>query len=161
MIPRCIAKTGDSRVKTIVRLFAAAVLSTAILIPAFAEQPAAHPVADWIKSGVIYEINPRTFSATGDFRGIEQRLDDLHDLGVTILWIMPINPVGQAKKKGSVGSPYAVQDYYAINPSFGTKDDLKSLVAAAHKRGFKIIIDVVANHTAWDSVLMKHPEFYK
>jgi glycosidase len=74
---------------------------------------------------------------------------------------MPIHPVGQAKKKGSIGSAYAVQDYYAINPSYGTKDDFKRLVSEAHQRGLKVIIDIVANHTAWDSVLMKHPEFYK
>jgi len=148
-------------VKKIVRILAVAVLSIALIRPICAEQPAAHPVSPWIKAGVIYEINPRTFSATGDFRGIEQRLGDLHDLGVTILWLMPIHPVGQAKKKGSAGSPYAVKDYYGINSSYGTKEDLKSLVGAAHQRGFRIIIDIVANHTAWDSVLMKHPEFYK
>jgi glycosidase len=142
-------------------LFATAVLILTLLVPLFAEPPAAHPVADWIKSAVIYEVNPRTFSATGDFRGIEQRLDYLHDLGVTIVWLMPIHPVGQAMKKGSIGSPYAVQDYYGINPAYGTKDDLKRLVSEAHQRGLKVIIDIVANHTAWDSVLMKHPEFYK
>ncbi|HEV2729251.1 MAG TPA: alpha-amylase family glycosyl hydrolase, partial [Terriglobales bacterium] len=130
-------------------------------LPLFGEQPAAHPVADWIKSGVIYEVNPRTFSSSGDFRDIEQRLDYLHDLGVTIVWLMPIHPLGQVKKKGTIGSPYAVQDYYGVNPSYGTKDDLKHLVSEAHKRGLKVIIDIVANHTAWDSVLMKHPEFYK
>jgi glycosidase len=132
-----------------------------LLATAFAQQPAPHAVADWVRSGVIYEINPRTFSATGNFRGIEQRLDSLQDLGVTILWIMPVNPVGQLKKKGTLGSVYAVQDYYGINPAYGTKDDLKRLVAETHKRGMKIVIDVVVNHTAWDSVLMKHPEFYK
>ena len=147
--------------KKIGRLSSVVALSLALLLSAFAEQPAAHSLADWIKSGVIYEVNPRTFSAAGDFRGIEQRLDYLKDLGVTILWIMPIHPVGQAKKKGSIGSAYAVQDYYAINPSYGTKDDFKHLVNETHKRGLKIIIDIVANHTAWDSVLMKHPEFYK
>ena len=147
--------------KTIGRLFSVVSLSLGLLLTALAEQPATHPIADWIKSGVIYEVNPRSFSAAGDFRGIEQRLDYLKDLGITILWIMPIHPVGQAKKKGSIGSAYAVQDYYAINPSYGTKDDFKHLVNEAHKRGLKIIIDIVANHTAWDSVLMKHPEFYK
>ena len=148
-------------VKRTARPFVLLLVSLALLLPVFAEQSAGHPVPDWIKSAVIYEINPRTFSATGDFRGIEQRLDYLKDLGVTILWIMPIHPVGQVKKKGSLGSAYAVQDYYAINPSYGTKDDLKRLVTEAHRRGLKIIIDIVANHTAWDSVLMKHPEFYK
>ncbi len=147
--------------KKITRPSAVAVLGITLFLTAFAEQPAAHPVADWIKSGVIYEINPRSFSATGDFRGIEQRLDYLKDLGVTILWLMPIHPVGQVKKKGSLGSAYAVKDYYAIDPSYGTKEDLKRLVGEAHQRGLKVIIDIVANHTAWDSVLMKHPEFYK
>ena len=143
------------------RLLAIAALILALLSPLSAQPTAAHPIPDWIKSAVIYELNPRTFSATGDFRGIEQRLDYLHDLGVTIVWLMPIHPVGQAKKKGTFGSPYAVQDYYGINPAYGTKDDLKRLVSEAHQRGLKVIIDIVANHTAWDSVLMKHPEFYK
>lgn len=71
-------------------------------------------------------MNPRTFSAAGDFRGVEQRLDYLKDLGVTILWIMPIHPVGRAKKKGSIGSADAVEDYYAINPSYGTKHDFQT-----------------------------------
>jgi cyclomaltodextrinase len=147
--------------KRIIRVLTIAFVSAILLQSALAEQPAAHAVAEWIKSAVIYEVNPRTFSATGDFRGIEQRLDYLKDLGVTVVWIMPIHPVGQAKKKGSIGSAYAVQDYYAINPSYGTKDDFRRLVSAAHQRGLKVIIDIVANHTAWDSVLMKHPEFYK
>ncbi len=133
--------------KRIVRPFAIVILGITLLRPVFAEPPAAHPVSDWIKSAVIYELNPRTFSATGDFRGVEQRLDYLKDLGVTIIWIMPIHPVGQAKKKGSIGSAYAVQDYYAINPSYGTKDDFKRLVSEAHQHGLKVIIDIVANHT--------------
>ncbi len=126
-----------------------------------AQQPDARVSADWVKSGVVYEINPRTFSASGDFRGIEPQLPRLKRLGVTILWLMPINPIGQVKKKGSIGSPYAVRDYMAINPDYGTGADLKHLVQSAHAQGFKIIIDIVANHTAWDSVLMKHPEYYK
>ena len=147
--------------KKTIRALVFAVLSTILLARVLAEQPSAHPVADWIKSAVIYEVNPRTFSATGDFRGIEQRLDYLKDLGITVVWIMPIHPVGRVKSKGSIGSPYAVQDYYAINPAYGTKDDLKHLVKGAHQRRLKVIIDIVANHTSWDSVLMKHPAFYK
>jgi 1,4-alpha-glucan branching enzyme len=107
-----------------VRALAVPLLIAVLLTVAVAEQPAAHTVADWIKSAVVYEVNPRTFSATGDFRGVEQRLDYLKDLGVTVVWIMPIHPPGKLKKKGSIGSPYAVQDYYAINPAYGTKDDL-------------------------------------
>jgi len=126
-----------------------------------AQQPNARPSADWVKSGVVYEIYPRTFSPSGDFRGIEAQLLRLQKLGVSVLWLMPVHPPGQLKKKGSMGSPYAVRDYYAINPDYGTAADLKDLVQAAHAHGFKIIIDIVANHTAWDSVLMKHTEYYK
>lgn len=121
----------------------------------------ARPSAPWVRSGVVYEINPRTFSASGNFKGVEAGLPHLEQLGVTILWLMPIHPIGQLNKKGNIGSPYAVRDYDAINPDYGTAADLKHLIAAAHQRGFKVIIDIVANHTAWDSVLMKHPEYYK
>jgi GH15 family glucan-1,4-alpha-glucosidase/glycosidase len=122
---------------------------------------AQRPVQDWVRDGVIYEIYPRAFSQHGNFNGITARLDELKDLGVTIIWLMPIHPIGQEKKKGTIGSPYAVRDYYAINPDYGSADDLKRLVREAHARGMKVIIDIVANHTSWDSVLMKHPEFYK
>ena len=142
------------------RLFTATVLLVAAAL-CFGQQPDARPSAAWVKSGVIYEINPRTFSPTADFRGVEAQLPSLKKLGVTILWLMPIHPVGQLKKKGSIGSAYAVRDYYAINPDYGTAADLKHLVQTAHAAGFKIIIDIVANHTAWDAVLMKHPEYYK
>src|ERR1041385_1293040 len=126
-----------------------------------AQQPVARPVRDWVRDGVIYEIYPRAFSQQGNFNAITARLDELKDLGVTILWLMPIHPIGQEKKKGTIGSPYAVRDYYGINPDYGTADDLKRLIREAHARGLKVIIDIVANHTSWDSVLMKHPEYYK
>lgn len=121
----------------------------------------ARSLQPWVRDGVIYEIFPRAFSPEGNFNGITQQLDRLKDLGVTILWLMPIHQIGQEKKKGSIGSPYAVRDYYSINPDYGTKEDLQRLIKEAHKRGLKIIIDIVANHTSWDSVMMKHPEFYK
>src|SRR5947209_1674122 len=116
--------------------------------------------AAWARDGVIYEIYPRDFSEQGNFAGVTAQLDRLKELGVNILWLMPIHPIGQEKKKGPVGSPYAVRDYYAINPDYGTAGDLKRLVAEAHRRGMKVIIDIVANHTSWDSVMMKTPEFY-
>ncbi len=97
---------------------------------------------------MIYEIFPRQFSAKGDFNGVTAQLDRLKELGVTILWLMPVHPIGQEKKKGAVGSPYAVKDYYAVNPDYGTKEDLKRLIAETHRRGMKIIIDIVPNHTA-------------
>ena len=140
-------------------------LLTVVLLCAFCvqiyPQQSARPVRDWVRDGVIYEIYPRAFSQQGNFNAITARLDELKDLGVTILWLMPIHPIGQEKKKGTIGSPYAVRDYYAINPDYGTAADLKRLVREAHARGLKVIIDIVANHTSWDSVLMKHPEFYK
>ena len=134
----------------------------------FAQQPtrdvskeSARSTPNWVRDGVIYEIYPRAFSPQGNFNGITTRLDDLKSLGVTILWLMPLHPIGQEKKKGTIGSPYAVRDYYGINPDYGTAADLKRLIREAHARGLKVIIDIVANHTSWDSVLMKHPEFYK
>lgn len=134
---------------------------------AFAQQPTrdfsketARSSPDWVKDAVIYEIFPRQYSQKGDFNSITADLDRLKNLGVTVLWLMPIHPIGKLKAKGSVGSPYAVQDYYAINPDYGTKTDLQKLVAEAHRRGLKVIIDIVANHTAWDSVMMKNKSFY-
>ena len=133
-----------------------------------AQQPArdvskerARPTRDWVRDGVVYEIYPRAFSSQGNFTGITARLDELKSLGVNILWLMPIHPIGQEKKKGTIGSPYAVRDYHGINPDYGTGEDLKKLINEAHRRGMKVIIDIVANHTSWDSVLMKHPEFYR
>jgi len=114
----------------------------------------------WVRDAVVYEIFPRAFSQEGNFEGVTRQLDRLRDLGVTVLWLMPIHPLGQEKKKGSIGSPYAVRDFYAVNPDYGTKEDLKRLVAEAHRRGLKVIIDIVANHTSWDSVMMKSPQFY-
>ena len=121
----------------------------------------ARPAPPWLRSSVIYEIFPRNFSKEGNFNGITARLDELHDLGVNVLWLMPIHPLGEKLRKGSLGSPYAIKDYYAINPDYGTEADLKRLVAEAHRRGMKVILDLVANHTAWDSVMMPHAEFYK
>lgn len=121
----------------------------------------ARQIREWVREGVIYEIFPRDFSKEGNFNGVTARLDDLKNLGVTILWLMPIHIMGTEKKKGTIGSPYAVRDYYSINPDYGTKDDLKRLVGETHRRGLKIIIDIVANHTSWDNVMMKSPEFYR
>ena len=133
----------------------------------FAQQPTrdfsketARPSPDWVKDAVIYEIFPRQYSNKGDFNSITADLDRLKNLGVTVLWLMPIHPIGKLKAKGTVGSPYAVQDFYAINPDYRTKEDFKKLVVEAHRRGLKVIIDIVANHTAWDSVMMKTKGFH-
>jgi cyclomaltodextrinase len=121
---------------------------------------AARTAPDWLRDGLVYEVFPRAFSARGDLNGVTAQLDRLKDLGVNVVWLMPIHPMGREKAKGSLGSPYAVRDFDAINPDYGTPDDLRKLVAAAHRRDMKVFIDIVANHTAWDSVLMRHPDWY-
>jgi len=126
----------------------------------YADRPA-RVSAEWVRDAVIYEVYLRSFSPEGTFKGLEKRLGELKSLGATVLWLMPIHPVGDVNRKGSLGSPYAVQDYYAINPEFGTLEDFRSLVESVHDRGMKIIIDLVANHTAWDSKLMfDYPEWF-
>ena len=133
-----------------------AVAQTETNAPALRKSPA------WLRSGVMYEIFPRNFSASGDLNGVTARLDELKDLGVDILWLMPVHPLGEKMKKGSVGSPYCVRDFYAINPDYGTTNDFKRLVTGAHAHGMKVVMDVVTGHTAWDSVLLaQHPDFYK
>jgi len=118
--------------------------------------------AEWIRDAVIYQIWERAYSQKGDLNSITADLDRLKDLRVDVLWLMPVHPIGQVKKKGSIGSPYAVRDYYGVNPDYGTPGDLKRLVSESHKRGMKVIIDVVLNHTSWDNKLItEHPEFYK
>jgi len=132
-----------------------------LLAGALAAQVVARHSPEWLRDGVIYEVNTRTFSAAGNFNGVAEQLPRLKELGVNILWLMPIHPVGRARSKGTIGSPYAVRDYFAINPDYGSADDFKRLVSLAHRSGFKVIIDIVANHTAWDSVMMNTPAFYK
>jgi len=158
-------KSASQTIKTLLLVsFTVAACS----LGAVAQQPArdiskehARASRDWVRDGVVYEIFPRAFSPQGTFNGITARLDDLKDLGVDILWLMPIHPIGQEKKKGTIGSPYAVRDYYGINPDYGTAADLHRLIKEAHRRHLKVIIDIVANHTSWDSVMMKWPDFYE
>ncbi|HWP82567.1 MAG TPA: alpha-amylase family glycosyl hydrolase [Bacteroidota bacterium] len=116
---------------------------------------------DWVRDAVIYEVYLRSFSKEGTFKGLERRLPELKKLGVTVLWLMPIHPVGLLNRKGRLGSPYAVQDYYEVNEEFGTLEDFRSLVNSVHDQGMEIIIDLVINHTAWDSKLMfEHPDWF-
>ncbi|HEY9074981.1 MAG TPA: alpha-amylase family glycosyl hydrolase [Anaerolineaceae bacterium] len=118
-----------------------------------------HP--DWSKNASIYQINTRQFTPEGTFRAAESHLPRLKDLGVDILWLMPIHPIGVKNRKGTLGSPYSVRDYFGVNPEFGTLEDLKHFVCAAHDLGMHVILDWVANHTAWDNPLVEqHPEWY-
>lgn len=121
---------------------------------------APHPV--WARDAVIYELNTRQHTPEGTFRALLGRVKELKALGVDIVWFMPIHPIGQVGRKGSLGSYYAITDYMAVNPEFGTIDDFRRLVDAFHAEGMRVIIDLVANHTAWDSwMTTAHPEWYK
>jgi glycosidase len=118
--------------------------------------------SDWFKTTNIYEVNVRQYTEEGTFNAFLKELPRLKDMGVQTLWFMPITPISQKNKKGTLGSYYAAADYTSINPEFGTLDDFKNLVRQAHEQGFKVIIDWVANHTGWDHVWTKqHPEYYK
>jgi glycosidase len=118
-----------------------------------------HP--DWTKNAVLYQINTRQFTEEGTLAAAEAHLPRLKELGVDILWLMPIHEIGQKRRKGSLGSPYAVKDYYSVNTHLGTLADLKHFVMAAHEQGMYVILDWVANHTAWDNNLVtEHPEWY-
>lgn len=110
---------------------------------------------------MIYQLNQRQLTAEGTFTAAEAHLPRIRELGATIVWLMPINPIGEQQRKGELGSPYAVQDYYRVNPEFGDLDDLRHFVTTAHELGLHVILDWVANHTAWDNVLVRdHPEWY-
>src|SRR3990167_493869 len=116
----------------------------------------------WAQNGVVYSVFPRDFSNEGDLAHVTLQIERIHALGVNIIWLLPLQPTGEAKKKGSIGSPYAIRDYEQINPAYGTKKDLQDLVAKAHSVGLRVIIDAVLNHTAWDNTLMTtHPDWYR
>lgn len=118
--------------------------------------------AEWAADAIIYEVNIRQYTTEGTFDAFRAELVRIRELGVDTLWFMPITPIAQLHKKGSMGSPYACCDYTAINPEFGNLEDFKQLIDAAHTLKFKVIIDWVANHTGWDHVWTKtNPEFYK
>lgn len=118
-----------------------------------------HP--EWSKNATIYEANIRQFTPEGTFRAFESHLPRLKKMGVDIIWLMPINPIGVEKRKGTLGSEYSIKDYYGINPEFGTKEDFKHLVDKIHSMGMYVIVDWVANHSSWDNQLAKdHPDWY-
>ena len=124
-----------------------------------AAPPLRHP--EWTKSAAIYQLNQRQATPEGTFRAAQEHLPRIRDLGFDIVWLMPVHPIGERARKGALGSPYAVRDYFAVNPEFGDQDDLTRFVAAAHDLGLRVILDWVANHTAWDNALVdEHPEWY-
>ena len=119
-----------------------------------------HP--DWAQRANIYEVNLRQYTPEGTLAAFEAHLPRLRDMGVDILWLMPIQPIGVKNRKGTLGSNYSVSDYLSVNPEFGTLDDFKRLVRKTHDLGMYVILDWVANHTAWDHRwVSEHPQWYK
>lgn len=126
---------------------------------ASAEAHIEHP--EWSMSANIYEVNIRQYTPEGTFKAFQGELPRLKEMGVDILWLMPIHPIGEEKRKGELGSYYSIKDYTAVNPNFGTKQDFIDLVDAAHQQGMKLFLDWVPNHTAWDHPwVSEHPEYY-
>jgi len=114
----------------------------------------------WANSATIYEVNVRQYTEAGTFKAFEANLPRLQKLGVKILWLMPIHPISEVKRNGTLGSPYAVANYKGINPEFGNEADFKSLVNKAHVLGFKVILDWVANHSGWDNPWIANKSWY-
>jgi glycosidase len=138
-------------------------LSAAFGAPAAAAQGAA-PMAhvDWSRKASIYEVNIRQYTKEGTIQAFAAHLPRLKKMGVDILWLMPVQPIGEKNRKGTLGSYYAVKDYTAVNPEFGTLDDMKALVRQAHALGMHVILDWVANHSAWDNPwVTEHKDWYK
>ncbi len=129
--------------------------------PAVVLAPAAAPDTSWVTRSVLYEVFVQDFSPAGDFRGVIDGLDRIQSVGASVLWIMPIHPIGVEGRKGTLGSPYAARDFRAINPAYGTAADFHALVEAVHARGMKIILDWVPDHTSIDHPwVQQHPDFY-
>ena len=143
-----------------ITLLASPALAKAVLPVTEGISQVRHP--EWSRSATIYEVNIRQYTPEGTFKAFEPHLPRLRKMGVDVLWIMPINPISKKMRKGSLGSYYAVSDYMAVNPEYGSLADFKHLVNEAHKLGFKVILDWVANHTGWDNVWVEqHPDWYK
>ena len=116
---------------------------------------------DILKDGVIYEANIRQYSESGKFQDFTKDIYKLKNLGVKIIWLMPIHPISKTNRKGTLGSYYSISDYKAVNPEFGNKDDLDELIKEAHKHDMLVILDWVANHTGWDHKWIKNkPDYY-
>ncbi len=150
---------------------AVAACSSKDFVPKVSDTPAGTPAGansvmagnhpDWSQNAVIYEVNIRQYTPEGTFAAFAKQLPRIRALGVDILWIMPVQPIGKVNRKGTLGSYYSIQNYTAFNPEFGSEADFKAMVDAAHAQGFKVILDWVANHTAFDHVwTTQHKDWY-
>ncbi|MGD1846306.1 MAG: alpha-amylase family glycosyl hydrolase [Salibacteraceae bacterium] len=117
---------------------------------------------DWSKNANIYEVNIRQYTPEGTITAFRKHLPRLQQMGVKILWLMPIYPIGEKNRKGELGSYYSIKDYTSVNPEFGTEEDFHGLVKEVHERGMYLILDWVANHSAWDHPWVEeHPNWYQ
>ena len=123
------------------------------------EEPGYH--ADWVYNATIYEVNIRQYTKEGTFNAFEKHIPRLKELGINILWLMPVQPIGEEKRKGTLGSYYSIKNYTQTNPEFGTLDDFKQLVNAAHNAGMKVILDWAPKHTSYDADwISEHKDWY-
>lgn len=150
------------KTKKMVHGLLAIILCLALVLPqvSFAATTTAKSNTSWMDSATIYEVNVRQYTKEGTFNAFAKHLTRLKKMGVDVLWFMPIHQISLKNRKGSLGSYYAVADYKSVNPEFGTKKDFKALVDQAHKLGFKVIIDWVANHTGMDNVWTVNKSWY-
>ena len=124
-------------------------------------KPAGNAPPAWTRRAVIYEVNVRHYTPEGTFKAATPHLARLRKLGVDIVWVMPIQPIGKASRKGGLGSPYSIANYTAVNPEYGTAADFKAFVREAHRQGIKVLLDWVPNHTAFDHAwITQHPDWY-
>jgi len=148
-----------------------ALVATCLALLAAACRPAARPAAgplptlapdtSWVTRSALYEIFVRDFSPSGNLQGVTAGLDRIQAAGADVIWLMPIQPLGVLRRKDPLGSPYSLRDYRAIDPAYGTADDFRALVRAAHARGMKVILDWVPDHTSWDAAwITEHPDWY-
>lgn len=116
---------------------------------------------EWAQASAIYEVNIRQYTEEGTFDAFAEHLDEIKAMGIDIIWLMPVHPISETKRSGTLGSYYSITDYREINPEFGTKEDFAELVDAAHERGMYVMMDWVANHTGWDCAwIEEHPDWY-
>lgn len=169
-------KDGESAMKRLNQLFALPMVGCMLWLGACSsereattmDKPATEkkqqllriPAPEWSDKAVMYEVNVRQYTKEGTFKAFEAHLPRLREMGVDILWFMPIHPISAKNRNGTLGSYYAVDDYKAVNPEFGTADDFKGLVDKAHEMGFKVVLDWVANHTGWDNAWTANPDWY-
>lgn len=150
------------RMKKISAILFVALLLIACKTNHSADQPTnpdkAHP--DWVYDATIYEVNVRQYTPEGTFNAFQEHLPRLKELGVDILWFMPIQTIGEKDRKGTLGSYYSIQDYTVVNSEFGTISDFKSIVDEAHNSGMKVILDWVANHTSRDAIWLENEDWY-